>query len=95
MRIDLCPEFKTGRDYAVPMNEDIRSVLQQIRNITRGSYIFLNPDTTKPYTDIKKAFGTPCQLAGVETYPTFWVGSLLETSLAMLCRILRETLIVS
>ena len=26
----------------------------------------INPDTAKPYTDIKTAFGTACQLAGIE-----------------------------
>jgi integrase len=61
------PNSKTGRDYAVPMNEDVRSTLKQIRSTTRGGgYVFINPDTAKPYTDVKHAFGTACQLAGIE-----------------------------
>ena len=61
------PNSKTGRDDAVPMNEDVRSTLQQIRRTTRGGgHVFINPDTAKPYTDIKTAFGTACQLAGIE-----------------------------
>jgi integrase len=61
------PNSKTGRDYAVPMNEDVRSTLRQIRGTVRGGgYVFINPDTVKPYTDVKTAFGTACQLAGIE-----------------------------
>ena len=61
------PNSKTGRDYTVPMNEDVRRTLQQIRRTTRGGgHVFINPDTAKPYTDIKTAFGTACQLAGIE-----------------------------
>ena len=51
----------------MPMNEDVRSTLRQIRSTIRGnSYVFINPDTAKPYTDLTTAFGTACQLAGVE-----------------------------
>ena len=61
------PNSKTGRDYSVPMNEDVRSTLKQIRSTTRGGdYVFINPDTAKPYTDVKHAFGTACQLVGIE-----------------------------
>jgi integrase len=55
-----------GRDYAVPMNEDVRNTLRQIRNTVRGDgHVFINPDTVKPYKDIKKAFATACKLAGI------------------------------
>jgi integrase len=61
------PNSKTGRDYSVPMNEDVRSTLKQIRSTVRGGgYVFINPDTAKPYTDVKTAFGTACQLARIE-----------------------------
>jgi len=60
------PNSKTGRDYAVPMNEDVKAVLQQIRSTIRGDgYVFFNPDTAKPYKDVKKAFATACRLAGI------------------------------
>ena len=49
------------------MNEDVRSTLRQIRGTVRsGGYVFINPDTAKPYTDVKTAFGTACELAGIE-----------------------------
>jgi integrase len=61
------PNSKTGRNYSVPMNEDVKAILQQIRTVTRGGgYVFINPDTAMPYTDIKKAFATACRLAGID-----------------------------
>jgi integrase len=51
------PNPKTGRNYSVPMSEDVRRTLQQIRSTVRGGgHVFFNPDTAKPYTDIKKPF---------------------------------------
>jgi len=49
------------------MNEDVKATLKQIRSTVRGGgYVFVNPDTAKPYTDLKTAFGTACELAGIE-----------------------------
>ena len=49
------------------MNEDVRSTLRQMRSTTRGNgYVFINPDTAKPYTDVKHAFRTACQLVEIE-----------------------------
>jgi integrase len=58
------PNSKTGNDYSVPMNEDVRSILLRCRS-ERSEYVFANPKTGKPYTDPKKAFGTACRLAGI------------------------------
>ncbi len=60
------PNSKTGKDYSVPMNADVRHTLLQPRNGANPSdYVFVNPKTNKSYTDIKKAFGTACRLAGI------------------------------
>jgi len=60
------PNSKTGRDYAVPMNADVRNTLLVLRSEANGSeYVFINPKTKKPYTDLKKAFGTACRIAGI------------------------------
>jgi integrase len=38
------PNSKTGRDYSVPMNEDVKATLKQIRSTVRGGgYVFINP----------------------------------------------------
>ena len=60
------PNSKTGKDYAVPMNADVRNTLLVLRSESNGSdYVFINPKTKKPYTDLKKAFGTACRIAGI------------------------------
>lgn len=60
------PNSKTGKDYSVPMNEDVRTTLLKLRSEANGcQYVFVNPDTGKPYTDVKKAFATACRLAKI------------------------------
>jgi integrase len=60
------PNSKTGKDYAVPMDEDVRDVLLHLRQQgRRDEYVFINPGSGKPYTELKKAFGTACRLAGI------------------------------
>ena len=35
-----------------------------LRATRGGGYVFINPDTAMPFTDIKNAFATACRLAG-------------------------------
>ncbi|MBA2502279.1 MAG: site-specific integrase, partial [Pyrinomonadaceae bacterium] len=42
------------------------NVLLELKHNSGGSdYVFTNPETGRPYTDIKRAFGTACRLAGI------------------------------
>lgn len=60
------PNSKTGKDYPVPMNKVVRNSLLELRREGRSAeYVFINPETGKPYADLKKAFGTACRLAGI------------------------------
>src|SRR5437016_2539097 len=60
------PNSKTGKDYSVPMNEDVRNTLLQLRNQSNpAEYVFVNPETNKPYTDVKRSFGTACRFVGI------------------------------
>jgi integrase len=60
------PNSKTGKGYAVPMDEDVRDVLLLLKRESRGTdYVFINPETGNPYSELKKAFGTACRLAGI------------------------------
>jgi integrase len=48
----------------VPMNEDVRATLFTLRRESKSSeYVFVNPDTKKPYTDPKKEFATACRFS--------------------------------
>src|SRR5205085_3224567 len=62
-RVDLqrnvinVPNSKTGKDYPVPMNPDVRAVmLKLMREHPESEFVFTNPKTGKPYTGIKRAF---------------------------------------
>lgn len=61
------PNSKEGKDYIVPMNEDVRNVMLQLRREANGSdHVFINPETGGPYVDLKRAFTTACRLAGIK-----------------------------
>lgn len=61
------PNSKTGKDYPVPMNEDVRGVMLTLRREASGAeYVFINPKTGKPYTDIKRAFSAACEKAKIK-----------------------------
>jgi integrase len=61
------PNSKTGRDYPLPMNEDVRTVMLQLRREARGSgHVFINQETNNPYRDLKKGFLRACDLAGIK-----------------------------
>lgn len=60
------PNSKTGRDYPVPMNRDVRDCLLALRRQANGAeHVFVNPETGRPFGDIKKAFGTACRISGI------------------------------
>lgn len=60
------PNSKTGQDYPVPMSEEVRKVmLENCRSKAMDEYVFLNPKTGKPYTDLKRAFQAACDDAGI------------------------------
>ncbi|HEX8351540.1 MAG TPA: site-specific integrase [Pyrinomonadaceae bacterium] len=60
------PNAKTGRDYPVPMNQEVREVLRVLARENQASaYLFVNPRTGKPYTCIKRAFASACSDANI------------------------------
>ncbi len=61
------PNMKTGHDYIVPMNQDVRSVLLTRKREAKpdAEFVFINPKTSKPYGDIKKAFSAACRDARI------------------------------
>lgn len=58
---------KSGKDRILPINSALFEVLQALkRQNGQGEYVFENPDTRKPYVDIKRSFSTACKRAGIE-----------------------------
>lgn len=60
------PNAKTGRDYPVPMNQEVREVLLKLTRENQVSeHVFVNRKTGRPYTCIKRAFATACSEAKI------------------------------
>jgi integrase len=65
--IVLVPNSKTGRDYPVPMNQEVREALLKLaRQNPSSEYVFVNPKTGRPYRCIKRAFKKACELAKID-----------------------------
>ncbi|MFL6228925.1 MAG: tyrosine-type recombinase/integrase [Pyrinomonadaceae bacterium] len=61
------PNAKTGQSYTVPMSAQVREIMLELRRKARGSiYVFANPETGKPYTELRRPFDTACRDAGIE-----------------------------
>lgn len=61
------PNSKTGNDYGLPMSEQVRNELLELRRRAGESeYVFVNPATGRAFTEIKKAFATACRLAKIK-----------------------------
>jgi integrase len=61
------PNSKTGRDYPVPMSDAVRNVMRRhCEGKDPNDYVFINRETGKPYTDLKKAFKKACELACIK-----------------------------
>ncbi len=60
-------ESKSGRDRILPVNSILFEVLQVLKRQNGNNvFVFENPDTKKPYVDIKRSFSTACKQARIE-----------------------------
>ena len=59
---------KSGKSRKIPISTRLESVLKEILATSNNSYVFINPDTNKPYKDIKKAFSTVLQRANIKNF---------------------------
>lgn len=57
---------KTQKIRAVPLNGDARKVLEYWALGKRNEFVFYNPETGKPFVDLKAGFGLACRKAGIE-----------------------------
>jgi len=58
---------KSGKPRTVPMNAVVKDAMSEVRKDAGGfEYVFLNPRTGKPLTDIKNAFNAALKEAGIE-----------------------------
>lgn len=60
----LKSENKGKKEIRIPISDDLYNLLQTLEPKQRG-YVFVNPETNKPYTDIKKSFKLALKKAGI------------------------------
>ena len=57
---------KTQKIRGIPINADARKVLEYWALGKRNEFIFYNPETGKPFVDLKAGFKLACKKAGIE-----------------------------
>lgn len=62
----LVTQTESGRDRTVPINSLVRSELLKLQETSESEYVFANPLTDEPYSDLKRSFVTACKKAKVE-----------------------------
>ena len=59
-------ETKSGKSRRIPISDSLYDVLNSLP-IT-SEYVFVNPETNKPYTDLKRSFKTVLKQAGIYNF---------------------------
>lgn len=59
---------KSGKARKIPISPRLDVVLKNILVTSNNEYVFINPETNKPYKDIKKAFSTVLQRANIKNF---------------------------
>lgn len=59
-------ESKAGKKRSIPMNETVRSLLQDMRR--QSEYVFPSPKTGEKLTHVKRSFGSAVHAAGIEDF---------------------------
>ena len=66
----LLEKTKNGERREIPMNEPVRQLLKQLFTNRRlnTDFVFVNPQTGKRLTEIKRSFHTACKKAGITDF---------------------------
>ncbi len=63
----LIPKSKNGKPRTIPLSSVARDICAELLvDESTSDYVFANPDTSKPFTDIGKLFAKACDDAGIE-----------------------------
>lgn len=57
---------KTQKTRTVPINSEARRVLEYWALGKKNEFVFYNPETGKPFVDLKVGFSLACKKAGIE-----------------------------
>ena len=61
-------ENKGNKHIYLPLNKTLLDLFNSIPYEKRNGYVFVNPETNKPYTDIKKAWTNSLKKANIENF---------------------------
>ena len=61
-------ETKSGKSRKIPISDKLMEIFKNLRVNAESEYIFINPYTKAPYTDIKRSFHTVLRQAGIENF---------------------------
>jgi len=64
----LLDKTKNGERREIPINESLKAVFQGITRRLDVPYVFYDPETGKPYGNIKRSFATACRRAGIHDF---------------------------
>ena len=59
---------KSGKKRKIPLSAKLKKVLLQIKENNESEYIFINPRTQKPFSDIKKSFNSAVKNAKIKNF---------------------------
>ena len=63
----LIPKSKNGKPRTIPLSNVAKDIFADLLGDEAGfDYVFANPDTGRPYTNVGKAFGAACREAGIQ-----------------------------
>ena len=63
----LIPKSKNGKPRTIPLSNLAKDIFADLLDDEAGfDYVFANPDTGRPYTNVGKAFGAACREAGIQ-----------------------------
>lgn len=59
---------KSGKARKIPISTRLDTILRDLFAVSNSEYVFINPATNKPYVDIKKAFSSALEKAGINNF---------------------------
>jgi integrase len=63
----LIPKSKNGKPRTIPLSNLAREIVAELlAEESESDYIFANPDTGRPYTNVGRAFTAACKSAGIQ-----------------------------
>lgn len=63
----LIPKSKNGKPRTIPLSNVAKDIFANLlADESASEYVFANPNTGRPYTNVGKAFAAGCKEAGIQ-----------------------------